>query len=45
ARGDELPVRVRLLRRWRDLAPLTSNGIIDTGLNQFEFYVWERADG
>jgi hypothetical protein len=45
ARGDELPVRVRLLRRWRDLAPLTSIGIIDTGLNQFEFYVWERADG
>jgi hypothetical protein len=45
ARGDELPVRVRLLRRWRDLAPLTADGIVDTGLNEFEFYVWERADG
>ena len=44
ARGDELPVRVRLLRRWRDLEPLTADGIADSALNEYEFYVWERAD-
>ncbi|MGK0275925.1 MAG: hypothetical protein ACI9N0_002312 [Ilumatobacter sp.] len=45
ARGDELPVRVRLVRRWRDLGPLTADGIVNTAPNEFEFYVWERADG
>lgn len=45
ARGDELPIRVRLLRRWRDLEPLTADGIVDTELNEFEFHVWERVDG
>ena len=45
ARGDELPARVRLVRRWRDLEPLTADGIVDTASNEFEFYVWERADG
>jgi len=45
ARGDELPVRVRLIRRWRDLEPLTADGIVDTQPIEFEFHVWERADG
>ncbi|WP_395152024.1 hypothetical protein [Ilumatobacter sp.] len=45
ARGDELPVRVRLLRRWRDLEPLTADGIADTKLNEFEFHVWVGAGG
>lgn len=45
ARGDELPVRVRLQRRWRDLEPLTADGIVDTELNEYEFFVWDRSDG
>ena len=45
ARGDELPVSVRLIRRWRDIKPLTANGIVDTKVNEFEFHVWGRVDG
>lgn len=41
--GD-LPARITLIRRWIDHRPLTADGTaIDSGWNEFEFYVWERA--
>lgn len=38
----ERPRTVRLLRRWTVLAPLTADGIVDNGSNEYEFYVWSR---
>jgi len=37
------PTRITLIRRWIDHQPLTSDGsTVDSGWNEFEFYVWER---
>lgn len=41
-RGDELPITVRLNRRWIDHEPLTADGAVDGEPRSFEFYVWRR---
>jgi len=42
-RDGVVPLRVTLIRRWIEHAPLTADGrIIDSGWNEFEFYVWEH---
>jgi len=40
----ELPVSVRLIRRWVDHEPLTEDGAVDGVPRSFEFYVWTRDD-
>lgn len=34
------PSTVRLVRRWRDVAPLTASGFTPNPTNEFEYYVW-----
>ena len=40
ARDGRLPSTVRLIRRWKPIAPLTADGIAPTSWNEFEFHVW-----
>lgn len=41
-RDGVAPRRVELVRRWIDHGPLTEDGTVDDGWNEFRFHVWER---
>ena len=43
-RDGQLPVSVRLTRRWIDHVPLTEDGAVDREPRSFEFHVWTRDD-
>jgi hypothetical protein len=36
-----LPERIVLIRRWIDHFPLTIDGAVDSGWNEFEFFTWD----
>lgn len=40
--NGELPASVTLIRRWIDHDPLTADGAVDRGWNEFTFHEWKR---
>lgn len=43
-RDGDLPITVTLIRRWIDHEPLTADGAVDSGWNEFEFHTWTAPE-